>query len=473
MNLKDYARLSAVDMARLVRAGEASPVELARGALAAIEATDPAINAWCDVFADAALARAAELEGEARRGAFRGPLHGVPVGIKDLFQVQGTHTRRGSHLYANSMATETGPAVERLLAAGAVMIGKNTTPELGWKASAASPLTGVTRNPWDPARTPGGSSSGSAAAVAAGTVPISLGSDGGGSMRVPASFCGVYSLKASLGRVPTWPLSSSEHLSHAGPITNTVADYALALDVLQGPDPRDPQSLPRDAAGYLDATRENPGRLRVVLAPTLFGVPVQRDIAACVAAAFDRMRREMDIEVVATSLDWPDPVDIFDRLWTARGGAYHGLAAGDLAKLDPGFARLIERSRAITLADHLATLQDRAVFNRREEESFRDFDLLVTPMVPIDPFAAEADGPPGMDLSVPVPWARWTPFSAPFNITGQPAASIPGGWSEAGLPVGLQVIGARFQDARVLRFCAAWERLFDWRARRPGVFAGA
>lgn len=473
METKDYARLTAVEMARLVRAGDVSPVELARCALAAIEATEPAINAWSEVFAKEALANAAVLEAEARRGAFRGPLHGVPVGIKDLFQVKGTRTRRGSHLYADSMATETGPAVERLLAAGAVMVGKNTTPELGWKASATSPLTGVTRNPWDPSRTPGGSSSGSAAAVAAGTVPISLGSDGGGSMRIPASFCGAFSLKASLGRVPTWPLSSSEHLSHAGPITMTVADCALALDVLKGPDPRDPQSLPRDDADYLGATREAPKRLRVVLAPTLFGVRVQPDIAACIAAAFDRLRGGLDIEVVGTSLDWPDPIGLFDRLWTARGGAYDGLPAEDLAKLDPGYARLIARSRAITIADHLRTLQERAAFNRRAEETFRDVDLVVTPMVPIDPFAAEADGPPDMDLSAPVPWARWTPFSYPFNLTGQPAASIPCGWSDAGLPVGLQVIGPRFSEARVLAFCAAWERLFDGRGRRPAVFAGA
>ena len=210
-----------------------------------------------------------------------------------------------------------------------------------------------------------------------------------------------------------------------------------------------------------------------MLAPTLFGAKVQADIAGIVAAAFDRMRREMDIEVVGTGVDWPDPVGIFDRLWTARGGAYHGLSGEDLAKLEPGYARLVERSRSITLADHLRALQDRAAFNRRAEESFRDFDLLVTPMVPIDPFAAGDDGPPGMDLSAPVPWARWTPFSYPFNITGQPAASIPCGWSEAGLPVGLQVVGRRFDDALVLRFCAAWERLFDWRSRRPAVFAGA
>ncbi len=471
MELKDYAHRDALELAALVRRGEASPVELARCALAAIEATEPSINAWSEVFADAALAQAAILEGEARQGRFRGPLHGVPVGIKDLFQVKGTATRRGSRLYADSIATETGPAVERLLAAGAVMVGKNTTPELGWKASSVSPLTGVTRNPWDPARTAGGSSSGSAAAVAAGTVPMSLGSDGGGSMRVPAAFCGVFSLKASLGRVPTWPLSTSEQLSHAGPITRSVADSALFLDVLQGPDPRDPNSLPRHEGSFLAALGRPLPALRVALAPTLFGVPVQADIARCVDEAFARIRRELPVEVVATSLDWPDPMSIFDRLWTARGGAYQKLSAADRARLDPGYARLIGRAASITAGDHLAALQDRATFSRRVAESFRDFDLVVTPMMPIDPFAAEADGPPDMDPDTPVPWARWTPFSVPFNVTGQPAASVPCGWSKAGLPVGLQVIGPRFADETVLRFCAAWEKVFDRSARRPAVFA--
>lgn len=472
MDLKAFSSLTALDMAARVRRGELSPVELVRASLAAIAATEPAINAWSEVFADAAIARAAQLEAEAMRGRFRGPLHGVPVGIKDLFQVEGTRTRRGSRLHADSVARETGPAAGRLFAAGAVMIGKNTTPELGWKASSTSPLTGVTRNPWDPTRTAGGSSSGSAAAVAAGTVPMSLGSDGGGSMRVPASFCGAFSLKASLGRVPTWPLSTSEQLSHAGPITNSVADCALFLDVLQGPDARDPNSLPRHDGSFLASLAEPLPKLRVALAPTLFGVPVQPDIAQCVDEAYARIRRDLPVEVVATGLEWPDPMSIFDRLWTARGGAYQKLSAAERAMLDPGFARLIARAASITAGDHLAALQDRAVFSRRVAESFRDFDLVVTPMMPIDPFAAEADGPPEMDLATPVPWARWTPFSVPFNITGQPAASIPCGWSKAGLPVGLQVIGARFDDETVLRFCAAWERRFPWRSRHPAVHAG-
>lgn len=473
MDLKLYSQLTAVEMAALVRAVEVSPVELTRAALAAIAATEPAINAWSEVFADAAMKRAAILEAEAREGKVRGPLHGVPVGIKDLFLVEGTCTRRGSHLYADAMADETGPAVERLLAAGAVILGKNTTPELGWKASSNSPLYGITRNPWDPSRTTGGSSCGSAAAVAAGTVPISLGSDGGGSMRVPASFCGVFSLKASLGRIPTYPLSPTEHLSHAGPMTNTVADYALALDVAKGPDARDPNSLPAAGVSYLSLLELPRKPFRVAFAPTLFGCAVQPDIAACVAGAFEEIERSLAVEVVDGRLDWPDPIATFEALWTARGSLYKDIRPEDKARLDPGFARMIDLSAKISVDDQLRALQARARFCRTVAESFADFDILVMPMVPIDPFAAESDGPADMDPSPAVPWARWTPFSYPFNLTGQPAASIPCGWSRAGLPVGLQVIGRRFDDATVLQFCAAWEKRFDWRSRRPGVFAGA
>ena len=325
MDPNRYTALGACGMARMVRSGEASATELVRCALDAIAATDPAINAWSEVFAEPALARAAQLDAEARDGRFRGPLHGVPIGVKDLFQVEGTHTRRGSRLYADALSKETAPAVERALDAGAVMVGKNTTPELGWKASSNSPLYGVTRNPWDPSRTAGGSSSGSAAAVAAGTVPISLGTDGGGSLRVPASFCGVFSLKAHLGRIPTHPLSPAEQLSCAGPITRTVADYALALDVLQGPDPRDPNSLPPSGVSYLAQLAAPRAPLRVVLAPTLFGVIVAPDVDEVIRSAFETIRRELTVEVVDVVLDWADPVATFEALWVARASLYKDL----------------------------------------------------------------------------------------------------------------------------------------------------
>ena len=473
MNGSEYASLTAVAMAQLVRERKLSPVELVRAALAAIGATDARINGWCDVLHDQALGQARQLEAEAQRGELRGPLHGVPIGVKDLFHTAGVRTRRGSRLTADPVPSENSPAVQRMLDAGAVMVGKNTTPETGWKASSNSPLTGVTRNPWDPSKTAGGSSSGSAVAVAAGTVPIALGSDGGGSMRIPASFCGIFAIKAQLGRVPVWPLSASEHLSHAGPMTANVADCALSLGVLKGPDWRDPFSLPDDGLRYSELIGAPPARLRCVLAPTLFGKPVQPEVAACIDAAFAAIARMPGVEVLDTRIDWSDPVDIFDRLWTARGALRSGLRAQEKALLDPGLARLIERSAQIGLGDHLRALQARAAFCRTVGESFRRFDLLLLPTVPIAPFAAEADGPPEMDAEAPVPWARWTPFSYPFNITGQPAASIPCGWTGAGMPVGLQVVGNRFDDASVLGFCAAWEREFDWHSRRPQVWAGA
>ena len=472
MELRGYAALSAVEMARLVRQGEVSPVELVQSSLNAIEETEPRVNAYSAVFAEDAKARAVTLEREARARSFRGPFHGVPVGIKDLFLVEGYRTQRGSHLYVDSVATETAPSVERLLAAGAIMIGKTTTPELGWKAASNSPLYGVTRNPWDASRTAGGSSSGSAVAVADGTVPLTMGSDGGGSMRVPASFCGIFSLKPTLGRVPTYPLSPTEHLSHAGPMTNSVEDYALALDVVQGPDARDPQALPPACLSYHE-TLGDLAKLRCVLAPTLFGATVEPGIAAVIAQAFGEIQAHLPVEVVDMKLDWPDPIDIFDALWVARGALYGGMKPEDIARIDPGFARMVARASSITLESHFRTLQARAAFNRSVATSFEEFDLLVMPMVPIEPFAAEADGPADMAMDRPVPWARWTPFSYPFNLTGQPAASIPCGWSTSGLPVGLQVIGRRFADDKVLQFCAAWEKHFDWRRRTPAVHAGA
>ena len=474
MNADDYAGLSAVDMARQVRERQTSPVDLVRAALAAITVTDPQINAWCDVYADQALAEAEVLEAEASRGKLRGPLHGVPIGVKDLFLAKGLRTRRGSRLYENApLSSETSPAVQRMLDAGAIMVGKNTTPDTGWKASSNSPAYGVTRNPWDVTRTAGGSSAGSAAAVAAGTVPISLGSDGGGSLRIPAAFCGIFSLKPSLGRVPTYPLSPSEHLSHAGPMTVTVADSALALDVLKGPHILDPYSLPEEAVSYLDSLDRFDTPLRCTMLPTMFGAPVAPDIAHCVQRAFARIATMPGIDVVEASINWVDPITVFERLWTARGAARASLSPADKALLDPGLARLVERARDISLPSHLQTLQDRAAFCRSVSASFAQFDLLLVPMVPISPFAADRDGPPDMDENQLVPWAHWTPFSYPFNITGQPAASVPCGWTPDGLPVGLQVIGNRFQDAKVLQFCAAWERTFDWRSRRPPVYAAA
>jgi len=230
--------------------------------------------------------------------------------------------------------------------------------------------------------------------------------------------------------------------------------------------------LPASGVSYFASLHSIDAPLRCVLAPTLFGARIDPDVAAVVEAAFDKIRRMRSVQVVETRIDWPDPIAIFDALWVARASLYKDLDPARKALLDPGFARQVELSAKIRVEDHLNALKDRAQFCRVVAESFREFDLVIMPMVPIEPFAAEADGPADMDMEPPVPWARWTPFSHPFNVTGQPAASVPCGWTKSGLPVGLQVVGARFDELRVLQFCAAWEKVFDWRARRPAVCAG-
>ena len=397
----------------------------------------------------------------------------VPFALKDMVDMPGRAPTCGLADSPRPKADTVAPVVGRLLDADFDLVAFAKMTPLAYEPSGGNPDQGRPLNPWNTKYICGGSSSGSAVAVADGSVPLTLGSDGGGSMRVPAAFCGIFSLKATLGRVPTYPLSPSEHLSHAGPMTGSVADTALALDVLQGPDERDPQSLPDAGVSYLRTLGDLPKGLRCVLAPTLFGHAIAPGVASTIAHAFAEIATHLPVEIVDTAIDWPDPIDIFDALWVARGALYSTMKKEDKDRLDPGFARMIDRSPAIKLEDHLRTLQARAAFNRRVAESFRDFDLLVMPMVPVEPFAAEADGPPDMDQSKPVPWARWTPFSYPFNLTGQPAASVPCGWTPSGLPVGLQVIGRRFEDDTVLQFCAAWEKHFRWRKRKPAVFAAA
>ena len=473
LDTREWAAMGAREMAHGVRRLDLSPVELVRASLEAISKVDGQLNAWCEVLADRALAQAAELEREALQGQWRGAWHGVPIGVKDLFLTAGVPTRRGSLLYRDAIPTEDSPVVQRMVDAGAVVVGKNTTPESGWKASSNSPLYGVTRNPWNPLLTAGGSSSGSAVAVASGTVPMSLGSDGGGSLRIPAAFCGIFSLKPTLGRVPTYPLSASEQLSHAGAMTRTVADCAMAMDTLKGPHLLDPNSLPDDGQSLLVALEDRPEPVRVALVPTLFARALDPQIKRCVEAAFARIGQMPGFRCAEFTPDWPDPIDIFDRLWVARGAPYLRQDARSRSSMDPGLARMVERAAQLDLAGHLQALQERAAFSRRVARDFEHFDLIVTPMVPIQPFPAERDGPVDMDESPPVPWARWTPFSYPFNLTGQPAASLPCGWTESGLPVGLQVVGPRFADRLVLQACAAFEASLDGLSRRPAIHASS
>ncbi|WP_213877926.1 amidase family protein [Pseudomonas sp. dw_358] len=453
-----------------IRDGRLTSVALVEQCLNSIKANNATLNAFGDVYAEAALDHARQLDALAERGQFAGPLHGVPFGIKDLFHAAGLRTTRGSLTALDHVPTQDAPIIERLKKAGAILLGKTATTEFGWTGASTSRVFGDGRTPWDPALGSGGSSSGSAIATAARMVPAALGSDGGGSVRIPSAFCGTFALKGSLGRIPTWPWSATEMLSHAGPITRTVRDSALLFDVLSGPDARDHQALPAPDESFLSRCDQPLRPLRVAYCPTLFDTPVDPVVASIVESAVNSLAHGLPVEIERLTLDWHDPLATFETLWVAgRGIAYGKSLKGRESELDPGFAHLIERAQGYDLSDYLTANQQRAVFAHHVHALFERYDLLLTPTLPIMPFPAHLTGPAdshdGGDSAVA--WARWTPFTYPFNLSGNPAASLPCGWSAEELPVGLQVIGPRHADAQVLQFCAAVEALLPWADRLP------
>lgn len=453
-----------------IRQGELTSVGLVECCLESIKANNSTLNAFGDVYADNALAEARLLDVEASEGRFRGPLHGVPFGIKDLFHTAGLRTTRGSLTGLDNVPSQDAPIISRLKAAGGIVLGKTATTEFGWTGASTSRVFGDGRTPWNPHLSSGGSSSGSAIATAARMVPAALGSDGGGSVRIPSAFCGTFALKGSLGRIPTWPWSATEMLSHAGPITRTVRDSALLFDVLSGPDALDHQALPAPQESYLARCDQPLRPLRVAYCPTLFETPVQPQVAAGVDAAVNTLARNLPLEIERLTLDWQDPLAIFETLWVAgRGIAYGKTLAERLDELDPGFASLIEKAARYDLADYLEATQRRAAFANQVHALFERYDLLLLPTLPILPFPAQLTGPEeGFDaFGSAVPWARWTPFTYPFNLSGNPAASLPCGWSEDDLPIGLQVVGPRHADGEVLQFCAAVEAVLPWAHRLP------
>jgi aspartyl-tRNA(Asn)/glutamyl-tRNA(Gln) amidotransferase subunit A len=473
--MASFSALSAVDMAEGLTAGRWTSEALVSDCLSRIQSHNPRINAFCQVYEDAALEAARASDAARARGEGLPPLSGVPVAVKDLTDTAGLVTERGSRLFRGKVPTRDAPIVERLKASGAVIVGKTTTPELGWKGGSNSPLTGPTRNPWNPALTSGGSSSGSGAALAARLVPVALGSDGGGSVRIPASFCGVFALKGSLGRIPNAPASTTEALTCCGPMSVTVRDSALLFDLLKGPHPADHLSLPDEATSYLEVCARPPEGLRIAFAPSLFDRRVDAGVAAVVETAVARIAAGLPLDVEQPELALDDPFEAFETIWVAgRGLAYGHLTVGREAEVDPGFLKLVEASKRYRLEDWLAAMRQRAAFTASVERLFEDWDLLVCPTIPGPPFAAEDDLPPEQaERDSPVAWARWTPFTPPFNLSGHPAASVPVGFTPEGLPVGLQVVGPRFADARVLQFCAAVEALLPWRDRLPPFLEAA
>lgn len=457
---------SAVELAAMMRRRTVSPVEVMRATLARIDRFNPAINAFVTVQAEEAMCSAEKAEEALTRGEYWGPLHGVPLHVKDNLFVAGSRTTFGSKLMETNVTSEDCPAVERLRKAGMIVVGRTNSPEYGWKGVTDNRVFGITRNPWTTRLTPGGSSGGAAAAVAAGIGPIGLGTDGGGSLRIPAAFCGVFGFKASFGRVPNWPGSGGAMLRHIGTITRTVADMAVALDVLAGPDQRDLLSLPATGECYsvnLDCGLRGK---RVAFSPNLGYARVDPEVAAICQRAAERFT-EAGAIVEQVQFDWRDPYDA----WSVF---FFGTAAASLEKklpthgelLDPGLRRVAEAGLKIRGVDFANALAARHDFWERARRDFERFDLLLCPTLPVPPFAVGQDDADPIDGEKLGP-LQWTRFTYPFNLTGQPAASVPAGWTKSGLPVGLQIVGNRFADLLVLQAARAWEQIQPWNDRRP------
>ncbi|MCX2732703.1 amidase [Saccharopolyspora sp. NFXS83] len=454
------ADLTATEMLDGFARGDLSPVDATEATLRRIDQADGAVNAYCLVDADRALDQARASEARWARGEPDGKLDGVPTSIKDIFLTRDWPTLRGSRTVDPAQPwTADAPAVARLREHNAVFIGKTTTPELAWKGVTDNTLTGITRNPWNPDRTPGGSSGGAGAAVALGMAPLAIGTDGGGSVRIPAAFCGIYTIKPTYGRVPHFPASPFGTMAHAGPMTTTVTETALMLDVLSGPDSRDWSALEPPAHSFLDGLDDGVRGLRIALSPDLGFATVDPEIADAVARAA-QVFTELGATVEHADPGFTDPVADFHVLWfsgAAKSVAHLTPAQREL--LDPGLRDIVDEGLTYSAQDYLEATNTRMALGQRMGAFHDTYDLLLTPTVGIPPFEAGVEAPAG---STSPRWTGWTPFTYPFNMTQQPAASVPCGFTTDGLPIGLQIVGPRHSDARVLRASRAYEQARPW-----------
>src|SRR5262245_33009769 len=466
----DLVWRSALDLAALIRAKAVSPVEVTDAVLARLERLNPRLNCFCTVTAEEARDAAVAAEVAVMTGEALGALHGVPFSVKDLVWTRHVRTAGGSRLFADHVPEEDAVVVERLKGAGGVMLGKTTTPEFGHKGVTDSPLFGITRNPWNPTLTPGGSSGGAGAAVAAGLGPLAVGTDGGGAIRIPASFCGIYGIKPSFGRVPQFPgFRGGETLSHTGPMARTVRDAALMLDAIAGPDDRDRYSIPVDGGlSFLESCDAGVAGLSVAWSADLGHATVDPEVLDLCARAAERFE-SLGCHVEVVTPTWDNPEEVFRVLMAAETHAAWGGHLDDgTAALDKSLVALLRFGRGIAIDQYLQAARARHELWTDVQRFLARFDLLISPTVAVPPFevgrpavkeiAGRAVGPLG-----------WIPFTYPFNLTGQPAATVPVGFTASGLPVGLQIVGRRHGERTVLAASAAFEAAAPWADSKPSL----
>jgi amidase len=472
---RDLSFAGAVDLARLYRARRASPLEVVRAVLARIDEVNPRLNAYVTVDREGALAAARAATRALRRGATLPPLHGVPVSIKDLTPTRGIRTTWGSKVYERHVPDEDGLVVERLKAAGAIVVGKTNTPEFGAGANTFNLVFGATRNPWDPALTCGGSSGGAAVALATGMGPLAQGSDLGGSLRIPAAFCGVVGFRPSPGLVPVYPtVLAWDALTVQGPMARTVRDVAAMLAAIAGPDDRAPISYPADPPVFARAvSRPSIEGWRVAFTPDLSGlIPVDPEVAGTAEAATAVFRR-LGARVERAS---PDFADVDEIVLATRGLSMVARHAEKLPRwreqMSPQLVWNVEQGlrltpEAIGRGERLRT----ALWHRVREFMSRR-ELLVTPTVAVPPFPVERPYPTEIGGRPLEHYAQWFYLTYAISLTGLPAISVPCGFTRAGLPVGLQIVGRRLSDAAVLCAAAAYERAAPWGEAIPPIVAG-
>jgi aspartyl-tRNA(Asn)/glutamyl-tRNA(Gln) amidotransferase subunit A len=448
---------SAHELLQHYAAGDVSPVEVTDAVLERIERVNPVLNAFVLVDADAARTAARASEARWHKGEPIGAIDGIPATTKDIIQAAGWPCRRGSRTTPATPDDTDAPTTRSLRRHGAVLLGKTTSPEFGWKAVTDSPLTGITRNPWNPGRTPGGSSGGASAAAAAGMGALHVGTDGGGSIRIPASFTSTFGLKPTFGRVPAFPHSPFGTLAHIGPMTRTVADAELMLHVLSEPDSRDPAAIPPEFLREGDDERGGWNGLRVAWLGGLPGAAMDPEVDRVVCSAIDRLG-ELGARVQPVTLEVEDVHDVFRLHWYSGARQLaRSLPESAMAEFDPGFREIVEEAQTFTLNQYLDAMAARTRIGTTVQALQDDFDLIISAAVPVRPPHAGAEvTDPGSQKR----WTDWAPYSFLFNLTQQPAASVPCGFTDDGCPVGLQVVGPRFADFRVMRRCAELEHAF-------------
>jgi aspartyl-tRNA(Asn)/glutamyl-tRNA(Gln) amidotransferase subunit A len=463
--MTDLAELTGTELLAGYRAGAFSPLDATRDALTAIASQNDDVNAFVLVDGERAVSAAEASAARWKAGAPLGPGDGVPTSVKDIFYTRDWPTLRGTRLIDAAGPWEVdAPAVARLRETGAVLLGKTTTPEFAWKGVTDSMRHGSTGNPWGTALTSGGSSGGSATAVALGMGPWSIGTDGGGSVRIPASFTGTVAIKPTYGLVPMFPASPFGTLAHAGPMTRTVADSALLLDVITGFDSRDWSALPTPTGSFLDGIGSGVRGLRIAFSPNLGYVRNDPEVERLVRAAVGVLA-EAGALVDEVDPGFGDPVEAFHVLWFAGVAKVLETYGPDaIEQVDTGLRRCLERQGDISAADFLDATAVRMDLGVRMGRFHEAYDVLVTPTMPITAFPRDVDAPVGWSSQ---DWTSWTPYTYPFNMTQQPAISIPCGFTPAGLPAGLQIVGPRHADRLVLRAAYTYEEAAAWGTGRP------